>query len=395
MSDTFSVAAARDRFPALKQSQIFCDNAGGSQVLGDVITSIQRYLSQTNVQLGASYDTSRQSSNLYQKGYAAAARYVNASPDEVVIGSSTTQLFRNLSFALEFQPGDEIILSKLDHETNINPWISMAKRQNLVIKWWTSTNPQNPILDTQTLDSLLSARTKFVACTHTSNVLGTIHAIKAIAQKVHSVPGAFFCVDGVAYAPHRPIDVKELEVDFYAFSWYKVYGPHISMLYARHDIQPNLLSLGHFFNPSETLADKLGVAGSNYELTQAIPIITDYLAQSWPDIAAHEGKLSAILLSYLTADRDDVTVFGDLSPDPAKRVPTISFTVKNRSPKQVVEEVEEKSAFGFRYGHFYSKRLVSEVMGLGEEGVIRVSLVHYNTEDEVRLLVDTLRQVLG
>ena len=140
----------------------------------------------------------------------------------IVIGSSTTQVFRNLSFALKFAEGDEIILSKVDHETNIDAWTGMAERQKLVVKWWAPSDLKNPKLEPKDLDALLTEKTKFVACTHASNVLGTIHDVKGIAQKVHTIPGALFCVDGVAYAPHRQIDVKDLEIDFYAFSWYKV-----------------------------------------------------------------------------------------------------------------------------------------------------------------------------
>lgn len=141
-----------------------------------------------------------------------------------VLGPSTTQLFRNLSLALfdHLTPGSEIILSKLDHEANVASWLQIAEWRGLQVKWWDSTNKQNPSLDTGVLRSLLTSKTKLVACTHTSNVLGSISDIKKIAQTVHTVPGALLCVDAVAYAPHRQIDVKELEVDFYAFSWYKV-----------------------------------------------------------------------------------------------------------------------------------------------------------------------------
>lgn len=141
-----------------------------------------------------------------------------------VLGPSTTQLFRNLSFALynHLEPGTEIILSKLDHEANIAAWLQMAEWRGVTVKWWGSADTQNPQLDCDVLKTLLSAKTRFVACTHASNVLGTINDIKKIAQLVHTMPNALLCVDAVAYAPHREIDVKELGADFYAFSWYKV-----------------------------------------------------------------------------------------------------------------------------------------------------------------------------
>ncbi|KAF1948754.1 PLP-dependent transferase [Byssothecium circinans] len=392
MAATFDVAKARERFPALKQDQVFLDNAGGSQALGDVVDSITQYLSKTNVQLGASYHTGRQSNTKYEEGYQAAAKYMNAGRDEIVLGTSTTQLFMNLSYALKIPEGSEIILSKMEHETNVKPWLHLADRLNLKVKWWVAEKPELK-LNPENLKPLLSDKVKFVACTHVSNILGGIHDIKAIAEAVHSV-GALFCVDGVSYAPHRAVDVREFGVDFYAFSWYKVYGPHISVLYASNAAQQHIKPLTHFFNPTKTLEDKLGLAGSNYEAVQSIPQITAYLSSIGFDaIAAHEEKIQTILLGFLTS-RDDITVHGLTSTDSKVRVPTISFTVKGVSSRKIVEDAEKLSNFGFRWGHFYSKRLCDEVLGLEAEGVTRVSMVHYNTEEEIRSLVEVLKKVL-
>lgn len=139
------------------------------------------------------------------------------------IRPSTTQLFSNLSIALEFVPDAEIILSTIDHGANISSWLRIAKTYNLAVKWWTpSSSPKDLAFDAENLRPLLSEKTRLVACTHASNVLGTIYAIRAIADEVHEVLGAMLCVDGVAFAPHREVDVKAIGVDFYAFSWYKV-----------------------------------------------------------------------------------------------------------------------------------------------------------------------------
>ncbi|KAF2867510.1 pyridoxal phosphate-dependent transferase [Massariosphaeria phaeospora] len=391
MSDTFDVASARERFPALKQDQVYLDNAGGSQVLGQVIDSISQYLSKTNVQLGASYHTGQISNTKYEEGYQAAAKYMNAGRDEIVLGASTTQLFMNLATALTIPPGSEIILSKLEHETNVKPWLYLADRLNLTVKWWVSEKP-NLKLTPENLKPLLSPNVKFVACTHVSNILGSIHDVKAIADVVHEA-GALFCVDGVSFAPHRAVDVKAFGVDFYAFSWYKVYGPHISVLYASTSAQEHVKPLPHYFNPTKTLEDKLGFAASNYENVQALPTVISYLSGAFPGIAAHEARLQKILLDFLT-ERKDVTVHGSTSSDAAVRVPTIAFTVEGVSPKTLVLEAEKRSNYGFRWGHFYSKRLCDEVLGLGPEGVARVSMVHYNTEEEIRGLVEVLKEVL-
>ena len=131
-------------------------------------------------------------------------------------------MFRNLSFALEYPEGSELIISSIDHEANIAPWVDLAARRKLTIKWWTPKTKENPKLLASDLKELLTSKTVLVTCTHASNILGTIHDIKAIADAVHTIPGALLCVDAVAYAPHRQIDVKGLGVDFYSFSWYKV-----------------------------------------------------------------------------------------------------------------------------------------------------------------------------
>lgn len=323
-----------------------------------------------------------------------------------VIGPSTTQLFSNLAqaFALSFPDDAEIICSSIDHEANISAWVRLAKIRDLKIKWWTpSAEPGDLKLTPDNLRPLMSDKTKLVTCTHTSNILGTIHDIKAIADEVHKTPGAMLCVDGVAFAPHREVDVKALGVDVYSFSWYKVstqlsgkkrpdcvndrlmqvYGPHIAVLYASQAAQQSVTSLGHYFHtPADTLATKLGLAAASYELVGAIPSIVDYFGpdrkQTWSAIAAHEQNLQKILLDYLN-QREDVIVYSERSADAKLRMPVISFSVKGRSSKAIVEKVDGSSDFGIRWGHFYSKRMVDDLLGLKTDGVIRVSMVHYNT----------------
>ncbi|KAI1172828.1 PLP-dependent transferase [Nemania sp. FL0916] len=404
MSD-LDIETVRSYFPALAEDQVFFDNAGGSQTLGSVIEAIRDYLSRTNVQLGASYRTGKQSTERYDAGFAAGARYVNAKESEIAFGSSTTQLLRNISFALEFSPGDEIIVSSIDHEANIAPWIDLARRQNLVLKWWTPTlscppeNPNakpnpNPQLSTQNLVPLLTPRTRLITCTHASNLLGTIHDIASISAAVRAgpAPDALVAVDGVSYAPHRPIDMQALGVDVYAFSWYKVYGPHVAMVYASQRAQRKMRSLGHFFKTGETLEEKIGLAGASYELLHAIPSVTSYLTPAkWSSKLAHEAALQTELLAYL-ASRDDITIYGAASPDPAIRVSTVSFTVDGRASRDVVAAVEAKTNIGFRWGTFYSERLAKELLGLGDDGVVRVSMAHYNSLDEVKQFIDAMNK---
>ncbi|KAF5020340.1 hypothetical protein F66182_7646 [Fusarium sp. NRRL 66182] len=381
MPSSFSVEDARTQFPALARPQVFGDNAGGSQVLGTVA---KRQLGKIRIMtLGASYKTSTQSTSIFDNAYKAAAKYVNAGVDEIVIGASTTQVLRNLAAALKLEAGDEVILSEVDHESNIDPWLHYAALTGATVKWWTCSNSKNPKLDPATLRSLLTSKTRLVACTHSSNILGTIHDIRAIADVVHEIPGALLAVDGVAYAPHRAVDVEEFGADFYAFSWYKVYGPHISLLYASKAAQAQLTSLGHYFNPSGSLMDKLELAGASYELTQAIIPLVAYFGedpkQTWAAIAEHEEKLQKRLIEYLVS-RPEITVYGETCTKNSVRVPTVSFTVEARSSQSVVEAVEAVSHVGIRWGHFFSKRLAEKILGLSDDGVVRVSLVHYNTD---------------
>ena len=397
MAAAFDVAAVRKHFPALDQPQVFMDNAGGSQVLSSVIDSISSYLSTTNVQLGASYPVAQKSTNAYDHGVKVASEYINASPSEVVLGPSTTQLFRNLSIALNFSPDSEIILSNLDHEANLAPWVQLAQWKGLKVIWWIpSASKTNPVLEPADLKKLLTPKTRLVACTHTSNILGGITNIAAIAETVHTIPGAMLCVDAVAYAPHRAIDVRAWGVDFYSFSWYKVYGPHCAMLYASSKAQAEMVSLGHYFKKGDVLEEKLGLAGANYEVVQCIPQVVDYLtSQPWDGVKAHEQAIQEILLKWLRS-RDDVQIYGEPSSDPDLRVPVISFAVKGWKSEDVVYAVEKKSNYGIRSGHFYSKRLCNDVLGLpGDDGVVRVSLLHYNTEAEVEGLVKVLEEALA
>lgn len=177
----------------------------------------------------------------------------------------------------------------------------------------------------------------------------------------------------------------------------QVYGPHIAVLYARQSAQQHVQCLGHYFNPTKSLENKLGLAASNFELTASLPHVVSYLTSdptTFDKIAAHEAKLSKIVLDYLTSE-PKITVHGLKTWDPKIRVPTISFTVEGVGSRKFVERVDEVSNVGIRWGHFYSKRLCEEVLGLGEECVVRISCVHYNTEDEMRGVVEVLKKVLA
>lgn len=374
----------RDQFPALKD-QVYLDNASGSQILGSAIDAIKDNLS-TN-----SYNVERESTAL-EEARRAAARHMGAGVDEVVFGPSATQLLRNLSYSLKFEPGNEIIISNSDHEANIAPWLDLAKREDLVVRWWkpqdpTGSQPKNPKLFMGDLQYLLNGNTRLVVCTHVSNILGTIHNITEFSRIVHGYD-ALICVDGVAYAPHRPLDVKEWGVDFYVFSWAKVFGPHIATLYASWQAQMRMKSLGHSFNPTASLEQKLGLSAGCYELCHAVPRIVEYLGApgKWEAIKAHEKALTKEIFDVLKRHHRDhaVKVYGEKQFRPGLRVSTISFNIKGWDSQAVVESIQREKNLGIGWGTFGSDRLVRETLGLGPSGVVRVSLVHYNTRKSLQ-----------
>ena len=400
----------RKQFPALQRDFIFMDNAGGSQVLGNVIERISGYLTHHNVQLGASYAVSEEAGKKLKFATSRIAELVNASRDEeVVIGPSTTMLLRILSLTISknWQKGDEVIVTDTDHEANVSPWMDLREK-GIEVKIW-KVNKESLELEIADLQKLMTPRTKLVALTHASNLLGTINPIKQIAKEVHKA-GALICVDGVAYAPHRKVDVQELDVDFYTFSWYKTYGPHLAVMYGKYDELLKLESLNHYFIGKENIPYKLQPGNFNFELTYSILGIIEYysdlckhhfresksdfqeqITKSFNLIAEHEESLSKILLDFLNGI-PEIRIIGSPLADASVRVPTISFVHSEMKSNEIVEKVD-KHRIGIRFGDFYAKKLV-ESLGLEDKnGVVRVSLVHYNTKEEVQKLVNVFKDI--
>ncbi len=408
----FDLNFVRQQFPALKRDFVFMDNAGGSQVLGGVINRISDYLSNTNVQLGASYAVSQESGKRLDESTLKIAEFINASrKEEVVVGPSTTMLLRILSLTLseQWQHGDEIIVTNSDHEANVSCWMDLRKN-GIVVKIW-KLNPQTMRFDLDDLQALFTNRTKLVTLVHVSNILGTINPIKEIAAAVHNA-GALICVDGVAYAPHRPIDVQDLDVDFYVFSTYKSYGPHLAVMYGKYHLLKSLESFNHYFIGKDEVPYKLQPGNFNFELTYSLGAIPEYLEslhdyhyqafnnfnskekqkKSFELIAEHEEKLASQLLVYLSG-KADIVIIGEINADKNKRVPTISFIHKKLKSSRIVEQID-KFNIGIRYGDFYAKRIIEDFDLVEKDGVVRVSLVHYNTAEEVRKLIRAFETIL-
>lgn len=394
----------REQFPALSRDFIFMDNAGGSQVLKKVAERISGYLLYHNVQLGASYKVSAEAGRKLKYATSRIAELLNTSKDEeVVIGSSTTMLLRILSLTIskQWEKGDEIIVTDTDHEANVSPWMDL-RDHGFRVKTW-KVNKETLELDIEDLKELMTDKTRLVAVTHASNILGTINPIKEIAEIVHKA-GALICVDGVAYAPHRKVDVKELDADFYTFSWYKTYGPHLAVMYGKYEELLKLDSFNHYFIGKDSVPYKLQPGNFNFELTYSTLGIIEYydemyrhhfdntqenyterLSKTFEIISKHEEVLASLLLDYLKSI-PEIRIIGNPDASAALRVPTISFVHSRFKSDEIVEKVDEHG-IGIRFGDFYAKKLI-ETLDLEEKnGVVRVSLVHYNTPEEVRKLI--------
>ncbi|MCP4553051.1 MAG: cysteine desulfurase-like protein [Bacteroidetes bacterium] len=398
----------RKQFPALGGDWTYFDNAGGSQTLKSVTERISEYLLTSDVQLGASYEVSQIAGNRIQEGFQFVADIINAREvSEVIFGSSTTMLLRQLSHSLvqTMSPGDEIIVTNCDHEANIGPWVNLEK-QGIIIKFW-EINQDSFELDPEDLKKLLSPKTKFVSLTYASNILGTINPVKEIIKLAHK-NGSYVCLDAVAYAPHRLPDVQVLDVDFYAFSFYKVYGPHYSALYGKKEILKTLPNINHFFIAEDDIPYKLQPGSSNYELSYGYLGCKDYIEalvnfhfpeKDYLDIrskaklafqlfADHEEKLTARFLNFLNK-KENVKIIGKTTSDKNERVATISFIIDGVVSSTITEKVD-KYKIGIRFGDFYARRLIVNLGLFDQNGVIRVSMVHYNTMEEVDRLIEIL-----
>jgi cysteine desulfurase family protein (TIGR01976 family) len=408
---TLNLEYIRSQFPGLNTDWILLDNAGGSQTAQPVIHRIREYYDTSNVQLGGSYDHSELAGDRVTRAVEAMATYVNAAdPSEIVLGPSTSMNLRVLSLCLAetFEPGDEVIHTDLDHEANIGPWADLEKR-GMTVKTW-RVNPDSWTLEIDDLKGLLTERTRVVAVTHASNVVATINPIKEIARVVHDA-GAMICVDGVAFAPHARVDVRELDVDFYGFSFYKTYGPHYALLYGKREHLDRMPGINHYFLQDE-VPYKFQPGNVNYELTYSLLGLWDYwtgfasahqrndlendpdgqLAFAFNAIANHEQTLAKPLIDLLSS-KPQVRMIGLPTADRSRRMPTMSFVVDNKQSDEITLAAD-RHKIAIRFGHFYAARLIDTLGLTAQNGVVRASFVHYNSIDEVNRLVEFLDHLL-
>jgi cysteine desulfurase family protein (TIGR01976 family) len=409
---TLNLDHIRAEFPALQNDCVYLDNAGGSQVLRRVADRVRDYLLTSSVQLGASYAQSQDAGAKVAAARRSVAELIHAPhDDEVVMGGSTTSLMFQLTQALRpgIRPGDEIIVTNSDHEANIGGWTRLAE-SGAVVRIW-EVNRDTLALELEDLERLLSPRVKWVAMTHASNILGTVNPVAEVARRVHAA-GARLCVDAVAYAPHRLVDVQASGADVYVFSFYKVFGPHYAVMWVRRELLLALPSLNHYFIGTEVIPYKLQPGNVNYELSYGCVGINEYLADVGTGLGCtgaarqkmqaafdafehHEDALAERLLAYLRT-KAGVRIIGLPSAlaVPGARVPTVSFMVQGQQSEAIVRHMD-RFGIGIRFGDFYAKRLI-EALGLdGQGGVVRVSIAHYNTAQEIDRLIRHLDEVIA
>jgi cysteine desulfurase family protein (TIGR01976 family) len=410
---SFDTRWVRAQFPALDDQVALFDNAGGSVPARSVIARVTDYMSRYGVQLGASYSRSVQAGALVDAGKAAAAAFVNAAPDEVILSGSSTQCVRNAARALReiIRPGDVIVVTDLDHECNIGAWREFAESGVEIREWQFDRDTQ--ALTMMGLERVLDSKVKLVAFTHCSNFVGGIHDTKAFVKRIHEA-GALSCVDGVAYAPHRRVDVRALDTDFYFLSLYKTFGPHQALLYGKREHWDRAKSLNHFFLGEDAGSYRFEPGNVNHELTAALPGILDHLlaldahvrgaaqvdtdtqaalSRAYEAIAQQEASLVKPLTDFLLSHKS-VRLMGPQTHEAAKRVATVGFTVQGRDSASIPALLDAQD-IAIRYGHFYAHRAATALGLHANNGVVRVSMAHYNSHEEVARLVQALERALA
>ncbi len=397
----------RDQFPTLSGDTIFLENAGGSQVPAVVADAIRDYMLGSYVQIGAGYTLSQRCTELIDEAHDFVRLMMNGGDGEVILGSSTSALLSMLSkcYANQLSPGSEIIVAQTGHEANVGPWKHLQE-QGFELRWW-EMDPHSFECPLDALEELLCERTALVAFPHVSNLLGGIVDVRAISDLAHSA-GARVVVDGVAYAPHRAMDVSAWNVDWYGYSTYKVYGPHMAALWGRRDAIEELHGPNHFFVPDDDLPYKFEVGGPSHEGCAGILGLRNYLAylvdvppesfdraaveKAFAIMTACELPLQAQLLDYLRR-RSDVKIIGPATAGP-ERVGTVSFVHESKSSAEITATVDQ-SGVGIRHGHMYAYHLCEAAGLVPDDGVVRSSLVHYNTPAEMERLIEVFEQALA
>jgi cysteine desulfurase family protein (TIGR01976 family) len=406
----FDVDTLRRQFPALQklrdgQAPVFLDGPGGTQVPHQVIDAMTHYLTSCCANTGGSFATSRESDQILRSAHQAVADLLNApSPDEVVFGANMTTLNLHLSRAIgrTLRPGDEVVVTRLDHDANVTPWVLAARDAGAVVRR-VDIHPEDCTLDLEDLRRQLGPRTRVVAMTCASNLVGTVNDVRAICRWAHEA-GALAVLDAVHYAPHGSIDVQAWDCDFLLCSAYKFFGPHLGVLWGRRALLEEL-PVYKLRPAAETLPDRWMTGTQNHEGLAGTVAAVEYLAQigtgdtrrarlrsALSAIRTYEAGLSARLLEALAA-RPRIKVWGITDRTRLEsRVPTISLTVVGRPPQQLAEHLGARHIFVWN-GNMYALELTERLDLEKTGGPLRIGMVHYNTAQEIDRLVRTLDEV--
>ena len=399
----------RNQFPAFKEPSLagfaHFENAGGSYACAQMIDALHHYYTATKVQPYYCFEPSIGAGQEMTRARERMGSWLNVSANEVHFSASTSQNSYVVAQALRdyLSPGDEIIVTNQDHEANIGVWRRL-EAQGVVIREW-QVNPQTAELEDAGLDTLLNEKTRVVAFTHCSNIVGSINPVRQWADKIHAV-GALAFVDGVSYAGHGLPDIESLGADIYFFSLYKVYGPHLGVMVMRDALNKALPSQGHFFNVGSATS-RFTPAGPDHAQIASVNGVIDYFEAidshhfSAADKSPKAQRVGALLhsaeienlkplLDFLK-QRAGIRLIGKLATD--KRAPTVSFTVDGVDPAVIAEKLAEQH-IGIANGNCYAYRLMEALDISPEQGVVRLSFVHYTSAQEVNRLIEALEGLI-
>jgi cysteine desulfurase family protein (TIGR01976 family) len=383
----FDVGAARARFSALARPTAFFDGPGGTQVPDVVVDAIARYLREANANLGGPFRTSRESDALVLRAHETAARFLGASADEVGFGANMTTLNFVLSRTVgrDFRAGDEIVVTRLDHDANVAPWLELARDRDLVVRF--ADIRDDATLDLDDLSAQLTDRTRVVAFPWASNAVGSLTDVRRVADLAHEA-GALAWVDAVHYAPHGPIDVDAAGVDVLLCSPYKFFGPHLGLFFGRREVLERLRPYKVRPAPNEPLGHRFETGTQPHELFAGFVAAVEYLESlGWEALVAHERELGHRLLDGFP---ENVRLHGP--PTMEGRVPTFALSVDGISPSAAAARLAERDIAVWA-GNYYAVE-VMERLGL-PDGAVRIGILHYNTAEEVDRLLGELEGLAG
>jgi cysteine desulfurase family protein (TIGR01976 family) len=380
------LAAVRSRFPALSSGIAFLDGPGGTQCPQSVIEAIAGYLRESNANLGGAFDASHRSDELVERAHATAARFLGCRAEETIFGQNMTTLNFALSRALgrTLEAGDQILVTGLDHDGNVAPWLELAHDLDLRVDFVGIR--EDTTLDLDELERQLTERTRVVAFPLAANAFGTTPDAARIAEFAHGA-GALAWADAVHYAPHGPIDVSSLDVDVLLCSPYKFFGPHLGLAYGREELLRSWRPYKVRPAADEPVGTRFETGTLAHELLAGFVAAVEYLDElGWDAIRAHERALGERFLAQVPSN---CTLYGPGTMD--GRVPTFAFRVDGTAPRGVAERLAAREIAVWD-GDYYALEAMTR-LGLQPEGAVRAGFVHYNTFEEVDRLLAALAEL--